>query len=376
VQPNLTAETLASAIRETHILVVRSTQVPAEAIAAAPQLALIVRAGAGVNTIDVAEASRRGVYVANCPGKNTAAVAELAIGLLIAADRGIVDATLALRSGKWRKKQFGAARGLKGRTLGILGYGAIGRAVAERAKGLEMRVAAWSRSLTPEAAEAEGLEFASTPRDLAETSDAISVHLALTGDTRGLIDQEFFQALRPGALFVNTSRGEVVDTAALKRAIAERGLRVGLDVFEGEPAGGEGDFEDKELAAAITATPHIGASTDEASQAIADEVVRIVEVFLKTGRPPGVVNLCARSPATHQLVVRHFNRVGVLAGVLDGLREEGVNVEEMENTIFAGADAACCTLHLDQPPSQQLVARLRGDPNILHVLSQPQLGRR
>jgi D-3-phosphoglycerate dehydrogenase len=373
VQANLSAERLPAAIGDTHILVVRSTQVTAEALAAAPQLALVVRAGAGVNTIDVAEASRRGVYVANCPGKNTAAVAELAIGLLIAADRDLVSASLALRAGKWRKKHFGAARGLKGRTLGILGYGAIGQAVAERAKGLQMRIAAWSRSLTPAAAEAEGVEFAKTPLALAQISDAVSVHLALTGETRRLVDDEFFRALRPGAIFVNTSRGEVVDTAALKRAISERGLRVGLDVFENEPSSGEGAFDDVDLAAAVTATPHIGASTDEASEAIAAEVVQIIEVFLKSGRPPGVVNLCARSPATHQLVVRHFNRVGVLASILDGLREEGVNVEEMENTIFAGANAACCTLHLDQPPSERLVTRLRSDPNILHVLSQPQL---
>jgi D-3-phosphoglycerate dehydrogenase len=238
-----------------------------------------------------------------------------------------------------------------------------------------MRVAAWSRSLTPETAEAEGVEFAATPLDLARAADAVSVHVALSEATRGLLGEEFLNALRPGAVFVNTSRGEVVNTTALKQAIRQRGLRVGLDVFESEPAGGEGEFADAELAAAITATPHIGASTDEASEAIAAEVVRIVDVFLQTGRPPGVVNLAARTPATHQLVVRHFNRVGVLAGVLDGLREEDVNVEEMENTIFAGAQAACCTLHLDQAPSEELLDRLRADPNILHILSQPQLGR-
>jgi D-3-phosphoglycerate dehydrogenase len=373
VQPGLSAEQMLAAVRETHILVVRSTKVTADAFAAAPQLALVVRAGAGVNTIDVAEASRRGVYVANCPGQNTAAVAELAIGLLIAADRGLVDASLALRAGQWRKKQFSAARGLKGRTLGIVGYGAIGRAVAQRAIALEMKIIAWSRSLTPAIAEAEGIVFVASPQELAAQCDAVSVHLALTDDTRRLIDDAFLNALRPGAIFVNTSRGEVVDTEALKRAIEQRGLRVGLDVYESEPAGGEGEFADAALAARIAGTPHIGASTDEASEAIAAEVVRIVEVFLRTGRPPGVVNLCARSPATHQLVVRHFNRVGVLAGVLDGLREEGVNVEEMENTIFDGAQAACCTLHLDQAPSESLLARLRSDANILHVLSQSQV---
>ncbi len=192
VQPGLSAEALPAALAETHILVVRSTQVTADAFAAAPQLALVIRAGAGVNTIDVAAASERGVYVANCPGKNTAAVAELAIGLLIAADRGIVDASVALRSGKWRKKHFGAARGLKGRTLGILGYGAIGRAVAQRAQGLEMKALAWSRSLTAERAEAEGVEYAAAPAELAARSDAVSVHVALTDGTRHLIGAEFF----------------------------------------------------------------------------------------------------------------------------------------------------------------------------------------
>src|SRR5512140_2629850 len=127
VRSDLSAETLPGALADVDILVVRSTKVSAAAIQAAPQLSLIIRAGAGVDTIDLAAASARGIYVANCPGKNTAAVAELAIGLLVAADRRIVDATIALRNGAWRKKEFGKARGLAGRTLGILGFGAIGK---------------------------------------------------------------------------------------------------------------------------------------------------------------------------------------------------------------------------------------------------------
>ncbi len=118
----------------------------------------------------------------------------------------------------------------------------------------------------------------------------------------------------------------------------------------------------------VTCTPHIGASTDQAAEAVASEVVRIVEVFLRTGHPAGTVNLCTRSPATHRLVVRHFDRVGVLAFVLDGLREEGVNVEEVENTVFAGAEAACCSILLDQAPSPQLLDAFRHNENILHVM--------
>lgn len=371
VRDDLKAETLASALATTDILVVRSTKVIAVAIQAAPQLSLIIRAGAGVDNIDLAAASARGIYVANCPGKNTAAVAELAIGLMVAADRRIVDATVALRQGTWRKKEFSKARGLAGRTLGILGFGAIGQAVAKRAAGLEMKVVAWSRSLTREEAAARGVGYAATPEELAALSDAVSVHLALTPETKHLVGKKFLDALPKGAILVNTSRGPLVDTNAMKEAIATKGLRVGLDVFEGEPAGGEAAWTDLELASRVTGTPHVGASTDQASEAVADEVVRIVDIFGRTGHPAGTVNLCAHSPAKYRLIVRHLNRVGVLAFVLDGLREEGVNVEEVENTIFAGALAACCSMLLDQPPSAALLEKIQGNGNVLHTTLNP-----
>ena len=369
-QPGLTAEQLPGAIGDAQILVVRSTRVTAAAFEAAGELALVIRAGAGVNTIDVAAASSQGVYVANCPGMNTAAVAELTIGLLVAADRRLADATIALRSGKWLKKEFGSAAGLHGRTLGILGFGAIGAAVAQRAKALGMHVVAWSRRLTPEQAEAHEIECAATPLDLAARSDAVSVHLAMTSETRGMLNAQFFDAMQPGAIFINTARGELVDASALTAAILEKHLRVGLDVFEAEPAS-DGPFSEIGLAEVTTCTPHIGASTEQAAEAIAREVVRIVQVYLQTGLPPGAVNLCDRSPATHKLVIRHYNRIGVLAGVLDGLRAEEINVEEMQNTVFEGAQAACCTLQLDQPPSDELLQVLRDDENILHLMLQP-----
>jgi D-3-phosphoglycerate dehydrogenase len=371
VGKNLTAETLPGALAGTDILVVRSTKVTAATIAAAKQLSLIIRAGAGVDTIDLAAASARGIYVANCPGKNTAAVAELAIGLLIAADRRIVDAAVAMRNGSWQKKEFGKARGLAGRTLGILGFGAIGKAVAQRAMGLEMKVVAWSRSLTAAAAEQCGVGYAASPEAVARAADAVSVHLASTPETKHLVGAKFFEAMAPGAIFINTSRGALVDTAALRAAVAQKGLRVGLDVFEGEPAGGEAAWTDKEVAALTTCTPHVGASTDQAAEAIAAEVVRIVAAFQQTGHPAGAVNLSSGSPATQRMVVRHYDRVGVLAAVLDALREEGINVEEMENAIFAGAEAACCALQLSKAPSAKLVACLQGNPNVIHVLLGP-----
>lgn len=366
-QPDLTADDLPTSIGHYNVLVVRSTKVTAATIDAAKQLSLIIRAGAGVNTIDVAAASARGIYIANCPGKNSAAVAELAIGLLIACDRRIVNAASDLRNGRWRKKEYGNAAGLNGRVLGVIGLGTIGREVVQRARGLGMNVVAWSRSLTPKAAEAMGIWYAETPEDVASTADAVTVHAAYTPETKHIINADFLAAMKDGAILVNTSRGDLVDTEALRAAISAKNLRVGLDVFEGEPAGGDAEFTDTELAALVTATPHIGASTDEAAEAIAAEVVRIVKMMRETGKPANTVNLCAHTPATHSLVIRHYNRVGVLAGVLDLLKADGVNVEEMENTIFDGAAAACCTLQLDTPPTSDTVAKLETNDDILQV---------
>ena len=363
-QPDLTAEQIPDALEGVGAIVVRSTRVTAEALERGQDLSLVIRAGAGVNTIDLPMASRRGIYVANCPGKNTSAVAELTIGMLVAADRQIVNATCALRNGHWEKKRFSSARGLRGRTLGILGFGSIGIAVAERAKAMGMQVLAWSRSLSQESAPSS-VEVAQTALEVAKKADAITLHLGLSEQTKHIVNQEFLAAVKPGAILVNAGRGELIDSEALLAAIGEKQLRVGLDVFENEPAGGKADFSDLDLVQQVTATPHIGASTAEAAEAVASEVVRIVAGFLKTGRPPVAVNLCDHGEAKCNLVVRHLNRVGVLAGLLDGLRKEEINVEEMDNVIFAGGEAACCTLLLSAEPSKNFLNSLDEQEAIL-----------
>lgn len=365
--PDLKAGDLPDHISGQEVLVVRSTKVSRDTIEAGDALSLVIRAGAGVNTIDLDAASERGIYVSNCPGKNTAAVAELAIGLMIAADRRIPDATVDLREGKWRKKEYGKARGLKGRTLGILGFGAIGRAVAERALGLEMKVIAWSRSLTPEIAELAGIGYAANPTEIAANSDVVSVHLAAKPETRHIVDRAFFDGMKSGAIFVNTSRGELVDPEALAWAADERAIRAAVDVFEEEPSGGEDVFSQTDLAKRIVGTPHIGASTEQAAEAIASEVVAIVHYFRENGRARNCVNLQEKSPAQHNLVVRHFNRVGVLAGVLDELRAAGVNIEEMENVIFDGGRAATCSLKVDNKPSKETVERIRRAEHVIRA---------
>ena len=366
-EPDLKAEDLPAALGDSEVLIVRSTKVTAEAIAAAPQLGLIVRAGAGVNTIDVAEASARGIHVANCPGKNKDAVAELTIGLLVAADRRIVDACVDLRAGAWKKKLYGKAPGLRGRTLGILGMGAIGQSVAEIARSMGMTVVAWSRSLTPYKADQLGVGFCESPEAVAAEADAVSIHLAAAPETKGLINRDFLAHMREGAILINTSRGDLHDTEALKWAIREKGLRVALDVFADEPAANDPGFADTELAALITGTPHIGASTDQASEAIALEAAAVVRAYRDTGKPLHAVNARAKSESGLSLVVRHYNRVGVLAGVLDRLRDDGVNIEEMENSIFAGGKAALCTLTLDRRPSEAVLAGIGTAEHVIAV---------
>jgi D-3-phosphoglycerate dehydrogenase len=369
--PDLKDDALTTAIRSSNadILVVRGTKVTGEMLEAG-RLSLVVRAGAGYNTIDVKTASSRGIYVTNCPGKNSIAVAEIAFGLMLSLDRRIPDAVADLRQGRWNKKEYGKARGIFGRTLGLVGLGRIGQEMIPRAKAFGMPVVAWSRSLTPERAERLGIEMKQSPLEVASASDVVSVHVALNGDTRNLIDQKFFAAMQPGSYFINTSRAEVVDQPALARAVKERGLRAGLDVFAGEPTSGVGTVEDDIFKLdGVIGTHHIGASTDQAQQAIAEETVRIIREYKEAGRAPNVVNLAKKSPATHLLVVRHFDRVGVLASVFDPLKEAGINVEETENIVFDGATAAIARIHLDSAPSEAVLDAIKSNSQDIIELS-------
>ncbi|HBY22978.1 MAG: 3-phosphoglycerate dehydrogenase family protein [Propionibacteriaceae bacterium] len=366
-EPALGGDTLVAAVAEKapDVLVVRSTKVPAEAIEAGP-LKLIVRAGAGYNTIDVAAASKRGIYVSNCPGKNSIAVAELAFGHLCALDRRLADNDAALKAGQWRKGEFGKARGLHGRTLGLIGLGKIGTEMVSRARAFGMPVVAWSRSLTTERAEELGITRADSMLEVARASDAVSVHVALTPDTRGSLGEEFFEAMRPGAFFINTSRGEVVDNEALKAAIVAKGLKVGLDVFATEPAGSSGEFADDIVnLPGVHGTAHIGASTEQAQQAIADETVRIITTFATSGSVPNVVNLARKTPAVCTLVIRHLDRPGVLARILDAISEAGINVQEMANIVFDGAEAAVAQINLQTRPSDALLGAVRAIDAVL-----------
>lgn len=370
VEPKLSGEALTARIGELgpEVLIVRSTKVTRADVERSPSLALVIRAGAGVNTIDLAAASERGVYVANCPGKNAVAVAELTMAHLLNLDRRIADNVASLRAKKWNKKEFGIARGLRTRTLAVLGAGNIGAEVIARARAFGMRLVVWSVGLTAADANRLGVELRATPEEAVRDADAVTVHLALVPETRARIGESIFAAMKPGAYFVNTSRGEVVDQAALRKAVEEKGIRAGLDVFEKEPSGAEGTFDDAIVELPnVYGTHHIGASTDEAEEAVGDEVVRIVAAY-KEGRPiPNCVNLAASTRATNVLVVRHADRVGVLAAILTALKEADLNVQDMQNVIFDGGQAACARIAIDRLPPAETLDRIAKQPHIFAV---------
>ena len=373
-QPDLKDEALADAIRTTaaQVLVVRSTAVTAPMLEAGA-LSLVVRAGAGYNTIDVATASKRGIYVSNCPGKNAVAVAELAFALMLALDRRVPDNVADLRSGVWNKKEYSKARGLFGRTLGLLGYGSIGQEMARRAHAFGMPIVVWSRRFVTGheriADAAVPLQLADSPEDAAARADVLSVHLALAPETRGMVNAAVLGRLKPGSYFVNTARAEVVDHVALEKVVRERNIRAALDVFAAEPAGATGQFHDALVSLAnVYGTHHIGASTDQAQEAIAAETVRIVASYKNTGKVPNVVNLSKKTPATHMLVVRHRDRPGVLAHVFEHLRGGNINVQETENVVFEGAQAAVARINLDRPPPDPLLNTIQnGNSDILDL---------
>ena len=388
-QPDLKEASLAEGLASTKadVLVVRSTKVT-DAILEAGTLSLVVRAGAGFDTIDVRSASRRGIYVSNCPGRNSVAVAELAFGLILALDRRIPDNVADLRAGRWNKKEYSKSRGLYGRTLGLLGFGSIGQEMARRAQAFGMHLAVWSKigikvgrdgvpadlpvmvSLRGAGSSIDPLvRVYDTPAEVAASCDILSVHLALNEKTRGVVNADVFSAMRPGTYFINTARGEVVDYKALESAVKEKGLRVALDVYAKEPATPTGDFVDALVdLPGVYGTHHIGASTDQAQEAIAAETVHIIQTYLETGRVPNVVNLSRKTPATHVLVTRHQDRPGVLAHIFDRLREAGINVEETENVIFADAEAAVARISIKGEPPAEVVAAIKsGNPHVLDV---------
>ena len=364
---NKLQETLISQGAES--LIVRSTKVTRSMLEHAPSLELIVRAGAGYDSIDTEAASEFGVFVANCPGKNATAVAELTIGLMVSLDRRIPENVIDARARKWRKSTYAKAQGLKGKVLGLVGMGKIGQLVARMAQGVGLEVVAWSRSLTPESIAELGVKYAANPVEIASKADIVSLHVAATEETFQLANKDFFGAMKPEAFFINTTRGSVVDEEALLEALDGKGIRAALDVFADEPPYKMGTLATKLCEhPSVYLTHHIGASTAEAQKATADEAVRIIDTYASSGIVPNCVNIAVQSSATHLLTVRHLDKVGVLARVLDVIRKCDLNVQEMENQVFTGSvSAAVARIRIVGTPPKELQGLLEDIQDVLAV---------
>jgi len=371
VSPELSADDIPDAIEGYDVLVVRSTKVTAEAIDRSNRLGLIVRSGAGTNTIDCQAAANAGIYVCNVPGTNSIAVAELTLGLLLAVDRHIPAATGDLKNGTWNKKGYSKADGLMGKTIGLVGVGEIGLAVAERARSFGMTVVAERKADRRHDVEARirsiGIRLVENLDELIAESDIISIHVPGGESTENLIDERFLSLMKPSAILINTSRGEVIDEKALIAAMDNKGIRAGLDVFRDEPDSGTGEFTSA-LASHpnVVGTHHIGASTQQAQDATSAGTVDVIEAY-RAGDPMNCVNVVRTRVGSATITIRHFDRVGVLAAALQVLRRGDINVQTMANKVFQGSNAAMAIIDVVGNVSDDVTSELAGLDNVIQV---------
>jgi len=367
-EPEARGERLRELIEGAGILVVDSRRVAPDVINRGTALQMIVHAGPGAGDIAVDEASAQGIFVTHCPDQHAAAVAELAFGLVLALDRRIVENTLALRAGRWMQGEFRNARGLAGGTLGILGYGPVGREIARRAAAFDMSVLAWSATPVAETGGPPEVTFCGWPREVARGSDVVAVlGLEAPAGQRFLVDAEFLENMRPGAYLVSVGDPAVLDDVTLANAIRSRDLRFAIDVLGPDAGSDVGRFRCRLCdLPGVVATQRIGSLTQQARQATAAEVVRIIRSFLVSGEVCNCLNLAEHSRATWQLVLRLRDAVGVMAAILAAIRADGVNVERIASRVFSGARAAWCTICLDERPSAEALEAIRALPEVLY----------
>ena len=362
--PKLGENDLPEAAKDVDILVVRSTVVNADTINKSTHLNLIIRAGAGVNNINITAANQKGIYVANCPGMNSIAVAELAMGLIISLDRRIPDNVADFRSGKWNKGEYSKAEGLFGKNLALVGFGNIGKEVAKRAVAFGMNV--YAKDITR--IEGEMVKDFSEMDQVLPICDIISIHLPVTPQTKGLFNKQMFSYLKPGALLINTSRPDIIDEDALLEAIKEKNIKVAVDVFKGEPEGKTGEVKSKlQSSPNVYVTHHIGASTEQSQNAVAAETVRIIQSYLHSGVIAHWVNKAKVTDTKYQLVIKHYDKPGVLASIMDIIRKRSINIEEIENVIFDGGVAACCTMKLKSAVTSDMLSEMRDIHDVLSI---------
>ncbi len=368
---SLSADDLPNHIAGFDVVVVRSTKVTAATIDASDRLSLIVRAGAGTNNIDKQHAANAGIYVCNVPGRNAIAVAELTMGLLLSIDRRIPCNVIDLHAGQWKKKEYGKADGVFGKTMAIIGLGNIGLATAERAKAFGIRVLGLEKPGRSEASlariEAAGVELMSSMDEMLAAADIVSLHVPAAPATRNMVNAEFLAKMNSRAILLNTARGEVVDSEALIAAMDEKGIRAGLDCYASEPGKSMAEFQSV-LATHpnVVGTHHIGASTTQAQNSIADGMVETIEAYA-AGAVQNCVNMETTKLGHAHVSVRHFDKVGVLAAVFDVFKRANLNVEQMENRIFAGSQAAVALIEVGGEVADAVRDELTGVDDVISV---------
>ena len=319
--PDVLARDLADA---DGLLVRSATKVDARLLAAAPRLRIVARAGTGVDNVDVEAASARGILVVNAAGANSISVAEHAWALMLALARAIPSADRAMKEGRWEKKKFLGTE-LRGKTLGVAGFGRIGQEVAQRARAFGMHVLAHDPFISADLAGRFGVELVSID-DLCASADYLTLHLPATSETQHLFNDERFARCKPGLRLINTARGELIDERALRRAI-ENGIvaGAGLDVFENEPPT---DWALAQLPQVI-ATPHIAASTEEAQELVGLETAVTVRNFLRDGIVRNAVNF----PSVHadelqrlQPWIKLADLLGAMASQMGVARIEAISL--------------------------------------------------
>jgi D-3-phosphoglycerate dehydrogenase len=284
-------------LAEADALLVRSAvQVNQSVLERAPKLRVIGRAGVGVDNVDLDAATAAGVLVMNTPGGNAISVAEHTLALMLAMARHIPQANASTRAGKWEKKKF-LGNELRGKTLGIIGLGSIGREVVKRARAFEMRIVAHDPYVTSKIAQDLGVELIALPA-LYAASDYITLHVAATSETQGMLSHEAFAQMKNGVRIVNCARGELIDEAALAEAIRSGKVAdASLDVFANEPVTSDNPLF---CSQAVLATPHIGGSTEEAQEIVGVRIAEQVVEYLKNGVAINAVNMPALSPEQYR----------------------------------------------------------------------------
>jgi len=327
VKTGLAHETLKEMLGDYHALVIRSaTKVNADLLTAGRELKVIGRAGTGVDNVDVAEATRRGIVVMNTPGGNAEATAEHTIAMIMAAHRHLPQAVSSMKMGKWEKKKF-QGREMAGRVLGVIGLGQIGSIVCKRARhGLKMNVIGYDPATTSEAASQIGAKLASL-EEIFSRSDVVTVHTPLNQDTRGLVDAKAFRMMKEGVIIVNCARGGIIDEEALLEALdSGKVAAAALDVYTVTPPG------DHPLVMhpRVIATPHVGASTDEAQQNVAVAIALQIVDYLENGITRNAVNAPTIDPGQSDRIQPYLDLGLRLARFVGQLAPSGVAEMEVE----------------------------------------------